>query len=230
MKKEINPEDTSRASAFKMWMSSSMPMVTIFKTIDITRVVRVSKKRHLSLNMLLCHCIGKAATRVSEFMILPVNGKMMQFDSLGINVIVKNQNGGINSCDIPFDEDLDRFNHCYQKLTKQAASTCESIFDENLMIIGTSALPAFDFDGVVNQYCASFNNPMLFWGKYYTHWFKKYLKFSFQFHHVQMDGEQACMFLDKLQQTINNCNDSLRDKATLVCYLKSAYVTAKKRV
>lgn len=57
MKKEINPEDTSRASAFKMWMSSSMLMVTIFKTIDITRVVKVSMK-----------------------------------------------NGGINSCDIPFDE------------------------------------------------------------------------------------------------------------------------------
>ena len=59
-------------------------------------------------------------------MILPVNGKMMQFDSLGINVIVKNQNGGINSCDIPFDKDLERFNHCYQELTKQAASTLKA--------------------------------------------------------------------------------------------------------
>jgi chloramphenicol O-acetyltransferase type A len=34
-------------------------------------------------------------------------------------------------------------------------------------------------------------------------WLKTELKLSFQFHHVQMDGEQACRFLENLQECMN---------------------------
>ena len=44
MKQEINPKDTSRAYAFEMWMKAPMPMVTFFKTLDVTRLIRVSKQ------------------------------------------------------------------------------------------------------------------------------------------------------------------------------------------
>lgn len=43
MKQEVRPEDTSRASAFEMWMSSPMPMVTLVKTVDVTHLRRISK-------------------------------------------------------------------------------------------------------------------------------------------------------------------------------------------
>ena len=33
MKREINPQDSSRAEAFGMWMISPMPMVTLVKTL-----------------------------------------------------------------------------------------------------------------------------------------------------------------------------------------------------
>ena len=65
--KEVNPQDTSRASAFDLWMSSPMPMVTLTKTFDITRIHKASKKRHIKLNALLCWCIGNAASQVEEF-------------------------------------------------------------------------------------------------------------------------------------------------------------------
>ena len=45
MKKEVNPKETSRADAFSMWMSSPMPMVTLVKTFDVTRLVKVGKKK-----------------------------------------------------------------------------------------------------------------------------------------------------------------------------------------
>ena len=48
-----------------------------------------------------------------------------------------------------------------------------------------------------------FNNPFLIWGKYKRHLFKTTLTVSFQFHHTQMDGAHASMFLDKLQSEIN---------------------------
>lgn len=74
------------------------------------------------------------------------------------------------------------------------------------MIIGTSALVKYDIDGIVNLYSGIFNNPFMAWGKYKRKWMKTTLSISFQFHHTQMDGEQACIFLDKLQNIINKFN------------------------
>ena len=34
MKIEVNPQDTTRAEAFDLWMTSPMPMVTLTKTFD----------------------------------------------------------------------------------------------------------------------------------------------------------------------------------------------------
>ena len=61
MKKEINPQESIRANAFSQWMYSPMPMVTLMKTFDVTRLVKVSKKSGIKFNVLMCWCIGMAA-------------------------------------------------------------------------------------------------------------------------------------------------------------------------
>ena len=202
--KEVNPQDTTRASAFEMWMTSPMPMVTLTKTFDITRIHKVSKKRHIKLNAMLCWCIGKAASQVEEFYMLPVQGKMYHYNYLAINVIVNNKKGGINSCDIPYTNDLKKFHEDYTRLTQSTSTSCKSIFIEDTMVIGTSAMITTELDCIVNQYTDKFLNPMVMWGKYRQSWFKTTLPISFQFHHVQMDGGHAARFLDILQKEMNN--------------------------
>ena len=201
--KEINPQETSRASAFDLWMTSPMPMVTLTKTFNITRIHKASKKRHIKLNALLCWCIGKAASQVEEFYMLPVQGKMFQYERLAINVIVNNLKGGINSCDIPYTNDFNRFYEDYIRLTQSTSESCESTFMEDAMVIGTSAVVGTELDCIVNQYTDKFLNPMVMWGKYRKTWFKTILPISFQFHHVQMDGGHAAQFLYYLQKVIN---------------------------
>lgn len=44
---EINPKDTTRAYAFEMWMKAPMPMVTLFKTLDVTRLKCIGKRKEL---------------------------------------------------------------------------------------------------------------------------------------------------------------------------------------
>ena len=61
MKQVVNPKDTSRAKAFDLWMSSPMPMVTLVKTLDVSRIVKMGKRGGYGFNVLLCWCIGKAA-------------------------------------------------------------------------------------------------------------------------------------------------------------------------
>lgn len=204
MKTEIQPQHTNRSAAFDMWISSPMPMVTMTKTMNVSRLVRYGKKHQMSFNMLMCWAIGKAASPLQEFYILPEKGRLFRYDSLAVNTIVQNKSGGINSCDIPFSEDLHQFSTDYTTLTIRAREECQSTFIEDSMIIGTSAMIQTELDTIVNQYTDKFSNPMLLWGKYRKHCFKTLLPVSFQFHHVQMDGMQAALFLNNLQQEINN--------------------------
>ena len=197
MKQEISPKDSNRQEAFNLWMSSPMPMVTLVKTLDVTKLLRYSKRHGMSFNMLLCWCIGKAATTIGEFYVLPEHGKLYQYDCLAINVIVSNNDGGINSCDIPYTDDLDHFNSDYKTLTQLTSLNCESSFLEDAMVIGTSAMTATELDCIVNQYTDQFCNPMVMWGKYRKGWFKTTLPISFQFHHVQMDGGHGARFLER---------------------------------
>ena len=136
------------------------------------------------------------------FYTLPEQGKLFKYDRIAINVIVNNREDGINSCDIPFTEDITKFSHDYNTLTTQASAECKSSFLEDYMTIGTSAMVQTELDCIINQYTDKFSNPMVMWGKYRKHWLKTTLPISFQFHHVQMDGGHGAAFLELLQKEI----------------------------
>lgn len=199
---EVNPAETSRAYAFEMWMKSPMPMVTFFKTLDVSRLVRLSRKKGFKFNMLMCWCVGKAATQIKEFYMLPVGDRLIRYDDIAVNTIVANNAGEVSSCDIPFSDDLVAFNTDYLRFSRQVAESCENHDITDKMVIGTSALAGFDIDGVVGMYSGIFNNPFLIWGRYRRGWLKTRLTVSFQFHHTQMDGAHAARFLDLLQKEI----------------------------
>ena len=201
--KEVNPKETTRAYAFDMWMKAPMPMVTFFKTLDVSHLLKISRKKDMKFNMLMCYCIGRAASAIKEFYLLPVDGKLMQYDTIAVNTIVANSAGEVSSCDIPFNKDLQKFNDDYLRLTKQVAESCiDNDLSQESMVIGTSALAHYEIDGAVGMYSGIFNNPFIIWGKYKRSWLKTTLTLSFQFHHTQMDGAHAAHFLDTLQQTI----------------------------
>ena len=199
---EVNPQETTRAYAFDMWMDAPMPMVTLFKTLDVTRLVRTSRRTGLKFNMLMCWCIGRAASRVKELYLLPVGKKLMRYDQLAVNTIVANREGEVSSCDIPYSDDLRQFNADYLRLTRQVAESCTNHDLTDSMVIGTSALAQYEIDGAVGMYSGVFNNPFLIWGRYKRRWWKRTLTASFQFHHTQMDGAHAARFLNELQEEI----------------------------
>lgn len=203
MAKEVNPKETTRAIAFELWMKAPNPMVTFFKTFDVTNLVKISKKKHLKFNMLFDYCIGKAAVGVKEFYLLPVGDKLMQYETLAVNTIVKNKFGEVSSCDVLQSDDLDAFNREYLKYTAQVAENgVDRDLSDKSMVIGTSAIIDTEIDGAVGMNSGIFNNPFIIWGRYKKRWFRYYLPLSFQFHHVQMDGAHAGKFLANLQEEI----------------------------
>ena len=205
MPRQIKPENTNRLMAFELWMKAPNPMMTFFKTLDITNLIKVSKREGFKFNMLMNYCIGKAAVNIKEFYILPVGDKLMQYDTLAVNTIVKNKNGEVCSCDILFNDQLEIYNQQYLEYTSQVAQTCiDRDLSQDCMVIGTSAITVTELDGIIGMNSGIYNNPFLFWGKYRKKLFRYILPISFQFHHTQMDGEHAGKFLDNLQKEINN--------------------------
>ena len=204
MEREINPKDTTRAAAYELWMNAPNPMVTFFKTLDVTNLIKISKKKHMKFNMLLDFCIGKAAVSVKEFYILPVGEKLIRYDRIAVNTIVKNKTGEVSSCDILYTEDFEKFNQDYLRYTVQVSESCQDRdLSSDSMVIGTSAIIDTEIDGAVGMNSGIFNNPFMIWGRYRRKMFRYYLPISFQFHHTQMDGAHAGRFLENLQNEIN---------------------------
>ena len=205
MAHEIDPKLTTRAFAYEFWMKAPNPMVTFIKTIDVTRLVKINKRQGLKFNMLLDWCIGKAAAPIKEFYMLPVGDKLIQYDSIAVNTIVKNKTGEVSSCDLLYSNDLSEFNQQYLKYTTEVASTCQDRdLSTDSMVIGTSAIIDTEIDGAVGMNSGIFNNPFIIWGRYKRKFFRYYLTLSFQFHHTQMDGAHAGRFLANLQEEIMN--------------------------
>lgn len=204
MAREVNPKDTTRAAAYELWMKAPNPMVTFFKTVDVTNLVRISKKRDLKFNMLLDYCIGRAAVGIKEFYILPVGDKLIRYETIAVNTIVKNKNDEVSSCDILYTDDLEKFNQDYLEYTTQTATICQDRdLSADSMVIGTSAIIDTEIDGAVGMNSGIFNNPFIIWGRYQKKLFRYYLPVSFQFHHTQMDGAHAGRFLQNLQSEID---------------------------
>lgn len=131
-------------------MQAPMPMVTFFKTLEVSRLVKISRRKGFKFNMLMCYCIGRAASCVKEFYLLPVGDKLMQYDSIAVNTIVANSQGEVSSCDLPYCDDLRQFNADYVRLTRQVAESCRDYdLSEKSMVIGTSALARYEIDGAV---------------------------------------------------------------------------------
>lgn len=202
--KEIDPKTTKRARDFHLWIKSPMPMVTVTKTFDVTNLRRVSRKRNIKFNVLMCWCVGKAASDIREFYMLPVGEKLMLYDSIAINIVVNTADGGITNCDVPFSEDIRQFEKDYMSITKKVHESGEWFsLGDDYAIVGTSAITNCEIDSFVNQYSGIWNNPFLMWAKYRKHLFKTTLPISMQFHHAQMDGGDAANFLNALQKEMN---------------------------
>lgn len=204
MAHSIDPKQTTRAFAYELWMKAPNPMVTFIKTLDVTRLVRIGKRKRLKFNMLLDWCIGKAAASIKEFYMLPVGAELIQYDSIAVNTIVGNSSGEVSSCDILFNDNLEEFNKQYLHYTSEVAATCQDRdLSEGSMVIGTSAIIDTEIDGAIGMNSGIFNNPFIIWGRYKRRFFRYYLTLSFQFHHTQMDGAHAGRFLAALQNEIN---------------------------
>lgn len=186
--------------AYNAWIDNTMPMVTIVSTLDVTHIVRYSKRHKMRLNMLMLYCIGRAASHVKEFYTFLCDKQFYTSDRLTIQTIVNFRDGGIGFCDMPYCESVKEFGEHYERNTRRVMETGKSLLDTDGAPIYTSCVPNMYIDAAVNQYCNAWPQPFIAWGRYRKEWlWRKKLPVSMQFHHVQMDGMAVGEFFGHLQ-------------------------------
>ena len=100
----------------------------------------------MKFHMLLDFCIGKAAASVKEFYILPVGDRLIKYDRIAVNTIVKNKTGEVSSCDILYTDDLEKFNEDYLKYTMRVVEACQDRdLSNDSMVIGMSSPKESDY-------------------------------------------------------------------------------------
>ena len=82
MKTEIDPKTTERAQSFEIWKNAPMPKVTLVKTFNVGRLVKVSQRSGLKFTVLMCWCIARAARGIKEFYMLPKGEHYLKYDQL----------------------------------------------------------------------------------------------------------------------------------------------------
>ena len=200
---EVDPSKTSRAQCFSLFANAPMPMLTVFKTLDVTKAVKTAKKRGVKLNALLCHAVYLAAKDIKEMHYLVKDEKLFFSEEMSVGLVVKGKDGKLLNCDVPASDDFSAFYVDYNCVVEKALKENESQEDTERVSIGTSAILTGSIDGLVNLYSPAFTNPFLVWSRYESKFFKKILKVSFQFHHAQIDGGEAVLFLENLQKVLN---------------------------
>ncbi len=206
MVKEILAKDSARSWAYEMWKDVEMPMVTLFKTFDVTPLIKYSKKRKFKYNMTFCYALLKAATEIKEMYLFPVlnSEKWLQYDSLCLSIVANTKDGGINFCYVPYSDSIEQFNNDYIKNMSYVYETGNAFRIDDSMCVSTSALTKTEIDGIVNMYNSKFTNPFFAWGRYIKKGRKFYQPISLQFNHMQMDGQQVVEYFNKIQNLIND--------------------------
>ena len=78
--------------------------------------------------------------------------KLIQYDFLAVNTIVKNKEGEVSSCDIRFTDDLEQFNIQYQEYTSMVAECCQDRdLSDECMVIGTDGAHAGKFLAILQE-------------------------------------------------------------------------------
>lgn len=148
--------------------------------------------------MLLSWCIARAASGFPEFFRIPCSDGFLSYDQIGAVLEAVFSSGKENVTFIPYHEKL--------KETLQALETIRQIqktegyynVPEDYMILQCGSLPT-DHASVTSASVNSSAFPYFIWCEVQD---DGSLPVSFIFHHAQMDGYEAAVFLETLQNVI----------------------------
>ena len=215
--KEIDINSWKRASHYKLFGSYANPSFKVEVRLDMTNFMK-DKPSGDGFFIPFTYLLIKASNMFEGFRIRYVDGKVVLFDKVCPSCTVFLENENFAFCQMEFDESYKAFLSKARKSIKYVEehaldNSASELYETNNRadLIYLSCLPWLDFTSTENPLPydnkTSMSIPRFNWGKCVKEGEAYKMTLSITLNHAYLDGYEASMMLNKLQEMLNDCKE-----------------------
>ena len=200
----VDPRATTRAAAFDLWMDAPNPMVTFFKTLDVTPLVRFVKQRGMKFYPAMIWVVSRVINAHEEFKLgWDQDGNLIRWDFVSPSYAhFHPEDGNFTKLVTPYMEDLPAFHARFLEDREKYRELRGVVEGQPTNHFDVSCLPwvryrHFDVH-VFDQ--GDFLAPVVTWGKYEAEGGRLVMPLTMNIHHAAADGFHLSRFFTEVQE------------------------------
>ena len=207
--KEININSWKRRDIYKVFRSMQFPHFSVNSELDVTALVRFSKKRGQSFHALMLYLVCRAANELPAFRLRLRGKKVVEHESVHIAPTLSWKEDLFTFCAVPYNPDPRAFvRDCALKQARARALPELNLADDAAIgdaSIYASSLPWVHLAGATNPFFSAEDCiPRVVWGKHLKRGRAVIMGVSVQCHHALVDGRDVALFLGNMQEMANS--------------------------
>jgi len=206
MKQKLDLNNWNRKEHFLFFKQMEEPFYGITTTIDCTKAYTIAKDLGISFFSYYLHKTLSAVNAVENFRYRIIEDEVYVFDVIDASATVMREDTTFGFSYMPFTEDINEFTQIVQTEIERMQTTTGVFtreYPDNL--IHFSALPWINFTSLSHARSFTWPDscPKISVGKLTEENGKKSMPISVHVHHGLADGYHVGLFLEKLQQFMN---------------------------
>lgn len=192
----------NRKELFEYYNAADNPFLYITTNIDVTKVVKFTKRNKVSFYATIGFLINKAVDDVENFKFRFEKGKYYYCDVVKSNYTQKAAGNKIGFFSIPsVDNFVEYINYYKEKCAELEGGIKQTEIE--IDDIWFSCVPWFKFSGVISPFRKSVTIPQFIWDKFEKTKGKFRMNLTVMAHHGFVDGQHFAALFEKIQANIN---------------------------
>jgi len=210
--KYIDMENWRRKQHFDFFQRADYPQYNICLDIDVTGFTKFVKRNGLSFYYSMIFSATTVINGLENFRYRLREGKVILHDMVHPSFTDMDRNSGddlFKVVTIEMNDDIKEF----VKIAKEISANQKDYFPAEMFkgrddLVYITCLPWISFNHISHTISLDKNDsvPRVSWGKYYMQGDRVLLPFSVQVSHLLADGFHVAVYIEKLQEYINDLN------------------------
>lgn len=201
----IEIKEFQRKDIFEYYNSKDNPFIYLTTKIDITNIYNKCKNYYVSI----AYFITLAVNQIDNFKYRYEDNKVYKYDILKPNFthMFEDNNIGFFTCD--YKEKYSEFLNEYKRVQEKFLKNHKSYANEDQGEIWFSYVPWFNISSLITPFDKTNTIPQFIWDKFNLENNKCYINLTIMVHHGFVDGYHIGLFLQKLNDIIENLDKYL---------------------
>lgn len=204
MRKEVT--NFERQELFNYYNDKDNPFIYLTTKIDITNIYNKCKNYYPTIAYIITLTVNK----IDNFKYRYENNKIYKYEELKPNFthLLDDSNIGFFACDMK--EKYSEFLIEYKKVRDKFLESKKSIDNIDQGEVWFSYTPWYSISSLITPYDKSVTIPQFIWDKFNLENEKCYINLTIMVHHGFADGKHIGLFLEQLNNIIENIDDYLK--------------------